>query len=428
MPLRRPHTKSRFGCANCKRRKVKCDESRPFCRNCHRHGVRCSFVIDKTWTTPELLLPIDPRLSHSLPGAEYYTPESLHDPPPAPLSMPTPLPASSDMWALSGLELMHHFTISTAHTLSFRSDVRHIWRCRFPQIGYDHPFVMHGLLSLAALHKAALPSGSPGQREQYLDLAAYHQGLGMATFMAGIVNINAGNWKPLMCFSSCVLIYVCFRPSHTVAGLTAGSSEAVNIFEVFAFVRGHRAVLERYQSTLKKSYLSPLFHSIWRPDDESEVIWEEPAEGSLVPEDVFRALDKLSEFLEQHVPPQSQEAYTLAMQALQRLVVFVKNAGPDPEFGMLIMFAYVVPDTVVGDIQSFDPNALALLAYFSVSWKMMEPRFWFMKGWSHDLFELIDQQVAGNEEMEDIIDWPRRQVQWFEERNSPWASQESAYL
>ncbi|KAL9948267.1 hypothetical protein ACHAP6_001290 [Verticillium nonalfalfae] len=259
--------------------------------------------------------------------------------------MPTPLPASSDdMWALSGLELMHHFTISTAHTLSFRLDVRHIWRCRFPQIGYDHPFVMHGLLSLAALHKAALSSGSSERREQYLDLAAYHQGLGMATFMAGIANINAGNWKPLM---------------------------------------------------------------------------EEPAEGSLVPEDVFRALDKLSEFLEQHVLPESRGAYTLAMQALQRLVVFVKNAGPDPEFGMLIMFAYVVPETVLGDIQSFDPNALALLAYFSVFWKMMEPRFWFMKGWSHDLFELIDQQVAGNQEMEDIIDWPRRQVQWFEERNPP---------
>src|SRR5262245_23324755 len=47
-PRRRPiprkgHTKSRSGCFNCKRRKVKCKEERPACSSCQRLGLDCSY-------------------------------------------------------------------------------------------------------------------------------------------------------------------------------------------------------------------------------------------------------------------------------------------------------------------------------------------------------------------------------------------------
>ncbi|KAL3490509.1 hypothetical protein BJX62DRAFT_238145 [Aspergillus germanicus] len=40
---RRTHTKSRAGCLTCKKRRVKCDETRPSCRNCIRTGWSCSW-------------------------------------------------------------------------------------------------------------------------------------------------------------------------------------------------------------------------------------------------------------------------------------------------------------------------------------------------------------------------------------------------
>lgn len=47
-PRRRPiprkgHTKSRRGCLNCKRRRVKCPETIPSCENCHRLNLRCEY-------------------------------------------------------------------------------------------------------------------------------------------------------------------------------------------------------------------------------------------------------------------------------------------------------------------------------------------------------------------------------------------------
>ncbi len=37
------HTKSRRGCDNCKRRKVKCQETHPACANCSRLGLNCVY-------------------------------------------------------------------------------------------------------------------------------------------------------------------------------------------------------------------------------------------------------------------------------------------------------------------------------------------------------------------------------------------------
>ncbi|KPM36284.1 hypothetical protein AK830_g10281 [Neonectria ditissima] len=44
MIARRTHRKSRLGCSECKKRHIKCDESRPVCLNCSKTDRNCSFV------------------------------------------------------------------------------------------------------------------------------------------------------------------------------------------------------------------------------------------------------------------------------------------------------------------------------------------------------------------------------------------------
>jgi hypothetical protein len=40
---RRGHTKSRRGCFNCKRRRIKCQENRPACGHCVKTGLKCEY-------------------------------------------------------------------------------------------------------------------------------------------------------------------------------------------------------------------------------------------------------------------------------------------------------------------------------------------------------------------------------------------------
>ncbi|CAG9991078.1 unnamed protein product [Clonostachys byssicola] len=42
---RKPTRRSRYGCRNCKLRKLKCDETKPQCRRCCSFGVVCNFIL-----------------------------------------------------------------------------------------------------------------------------------------------------------------------------------------------------------------------------------------------------------------------------------------------------------------------------------------------------------------------------------------------
>ena len=43
-------SKSRTGCSECKRKRVKCDEGKPTCGKCKRHPERCSYALKLSWT------------------------------------------------------------------------------------------------------------------------------------------------------------------------------------------------------------------------------------------------------------------------------------------------------------------------------------------------------------------------------------------
>jgi hypothetical protein len=40
---RKGHTKSRLGCSSCKRRKIKCQETKPSCGHCVKGGIKCEY-------------------------------------------------------------------------------------------------------------------------------------------------------------------------------------------------------------------------------------------------------------------------------------------------------------------------------------------------------------------------------------------------
>ncbi|KAH8777203.1 hypothetical protein BGZ57DRAFT_350189 [Hyaloscypha finlandica] len=59
MPSRASHLTSRRGCQQCKKRRIKCDETHPICPGCTKHGISCSF------NTPP---PQTPKLPNSRSG------------------------------------------------------------------------------------------------------------------------------------------------------------------------------------------------------------------------------------------------------------------------------------------------------------------------------------------------------------------------
>jgi hypothetical protein len=56
------------------------------------------------------------------------------------------------------LGLLHQWSVATSLSIVNTPAVDYMWQIIFPQIALHHPFVMHGIFSLAALHGAYLDS------------------------------------------------------------------------------------------------------------------------------------------------------------------------------------------------------------------------------------------------------------------------------
>lgn len=156
------------------------------------------------------------------------------------------------------LELMHHYCTITSGTLAHQESACHVWRFIFPQEGYAHEFVMHGVLSLAALHKAHL---LPSNRHIYLARSAYHHVIGQKDFRALLSNITDDNWRPVYCFAAIVVGYVLFSSAGFRDASTA--SPVQRISELFLVTRGIKAILLPFLERLSQTDLAPHLQTVW---------------------------------------------------------------------------------------------------------------------------------------------------------------------
>lgn len=102
---RKGHTKSRRGCFNCKRRKVKCQENLPECSNCTRIGLVCEYPQRRS---PPSSPPSSQALAASTPS-----------PSPPPQSTPT-------VFTPEDMRYFHHFLITAYPALPILAD--DVWR------------------------------------------------------------------------------------------------------------------------------------------------------------------------------------------------------------------------------------------------------------------------------------------------------------
>src|ERR1700761_1375184 len=93
---------------------------------------------------------------------------------------------------------MHYYSTSTCITLSNRRSVQHLFQTIVPEKAVSYLFVMHGLLTLAALH---LAHERPLERRKYAMLSTYHQGAALQHFRAVLPAITRENCSGIFIMS-----------------------------------------------------------------------------------------------------------------------------------------------------------------------------------------------------------------------------------
>ncbi|OBT46921.1 hypothetical protein VE00_02007 [Pseudogymnoascus sp. WSF 3629] len=120
--LRRVHTKSRRGCLNCKRRRIKCPENHPDCTQCTKRGLTCEWPeiqIEQTGNDGK-------RIVRAIP----------------------PQIDSPNTFSMQDFRLFNHFVkeCHPSHPLGNEA----AWTHDIPSIAHNHEYLLHAMLGLAA--------------------------------------------------------------------------------------------------------------------------------------------------------------------------------------------------------------------------------------------------------------------------------------
>ncbi|PYI17348.1 hypothetical protein BO99DRAFT_388851 [Aspergillus violaceofuscus CBS 115571] len=374
---RRSHRKSRNGCQQCKHRKVKCGEEKPTCDNCMRHGVRCSFAVST-------------RLAETASSFTEATSASNN----TTLPQPPSSTGTSDL-AIADLELLHHYTTSTAYTFSANPALQTLWRVEVPKIGFTAPYTLRAILALSALHLAGL---RPGHKDQYLQLASTHHDAALRLATPAIAHLTATNATPLFLFSALSSFICCAKPLKLGNFLLWEGHEIANWL---LLIKGTGTIVAVAEESLKNGPLGLLFSVHRRPRAHD-------FDDAAATQHAF--LEDLRQFVlaEATDDPPRQTIYSEAIDHMSHCLTLCRAKGWRLETADVFMWLLRVPHDFLLALKEYQPPAMVIVGYFCVLMHQLE-WIWCMRGWGTHILSQIYEQVPGPV-YRAWLQWPMEQI------------------
>ncbi|KAF5022426.1 hypothetical protein F66182_5511 [Fusarium sp. NRRL 66182] len=434
---RRPHRKSRNGCFNCKRRKVKCDEVKPACANCVRFGIPCDFaprppssddsgsqksppnivaVLAEPSATPRRG-PGRPRkdwaaLTRQLPSASESTTTSPTSTVATSASSSTTSGLPPCSLNVADAELLFHFITHTAKSLHDPDEPNHpialFWERNVPQIGLSYHFVLHMLYSLAAYHLVRLEPKGSERSAQNLALAAHHSRLGLAEMNKTLTNINDTNCGALY-VAALFACYCTFAAGPTCPDdlliCVVGDGPTQTWLPLIHGVRLIRQSIE--PATLFQGLMAPLGPGGGGGEEPEEDRKPAYLDKGFPHIDWIEPLEKLRVWIASHENPDTA-LYIRVHRWLCEIYeanygnakgVFEGAGHNKVAFGWL----YRLPDLFVGCLQRKTPQALLLLAYYVPLFNTLKG-CWYVDGWPPHLYNSIRGMLSPD--LVGWLDWP----------------------
>ncbi|CAI7622353.1 unnamed protein product [Penicillium palitans] len=409
---RKSHHKSRSGCGNCKRRRIKCDERKPACSKCIHHAIDCDFL--STGATPSASPSSAPSPSNPSKAqfrfkpSKYQSekckskdetgeasPQTVSTEVQSKDSNSSALSQSQDTISFADLRLFHHFVTETYRTLvDEATDRNQVWRTHIPQWGFSTPSIFHLMLALAALHLAYL---HPEQRDRYVLQADDHFTFGIRSVSAILSSLNSENCQSIY-MSTVLICFVYFahgpKPGEYLVFSETGKAEWL------VLMRGVRSILFSSHDKIFTGVLeiqtdpaiqgvSPLLQDELDKHQSHikalQRFLETQAGGNSTSQIYIDALENLFEMFE--------EAYRYL------------SAGKDGVNLMAPLFGWIYrrPDEFICLLEEKEPFALVILAYWCILLRFMRSS-WLMIAWDRHVIAGIRQSLGT--EFHQWIEWP----------------------
>jgi hypothetical protein len=368
---------------------LQCDENKPSCSYCIRHSTICSFLTTEPNVFPAMSVLGSSQRTAS--PAIRTSSESASSPFSEPITS-----SSSPSLPMREFELLLHYTTSTAQTIGRDQATCSIWSTSVPQIALQHPFLMHGILAISALHLARL---HPEQRQEYTVLAAKHENIALPMYRSEAVNITEQNCAAVFAFSALVVVYAMASPNQSGGFLFSGAGGVDGLPEWIHLLRGLSAVLSSVRHWLITTPLAPLLdrdrlkqHTL-DPSDELHL----SALSSLFALSPYASAEKMEEIA----------VYQETLNILRDSFFTGPTSPTLPSQPSPYLWAILVSESYIKFLNERRPEALVLLAYECVLLKRLEPS-WFINGLARRLMGTICENLGSDWRF--WIEWPLQEI------------------
>jgi hypothetical protein len=314
------------------------------------------------------------------------------------------------------LELMHHFTASYSEVMTEHFDIMEtMWQHEMPRLAFRSQYVMHGLLGFSALHLATVQPERAlllrASATNHLDqaLGFYRQDTGPAT---------AENSDARFTFTWLVVMFAYAIPS-SVSPIDA-------MVELFSLVRGIEVVLQESLIWIIQGPFAPI---ITRALVENKGL---PADGTALsmayafqsgtphsnglgavvhdelPEGMDFGLNHLDFMIGMHnMIPEERRTCVLVLAELKQMYEQMLSSQASCGMSMVMCFPKQDPSHFTLLLKRRLPQALIVLAYYTVLLDLLDSRWW-ISGWGRRV--LSDIVGSLGDEWKSWIDWPVQTV------------------
>ncbi|KAK3692818.1 hypothetical protein B0T22DRAFT_495841 [Podospora appendiculata] len=382
--MRRSHKKSRRGCLECKRRHIKCDESRPNCINCTTAERKCSYppTGDVAGHSPSDVSPS--------PGISGASPSGTPAPAPAPgfgvVEVPPfpPIEEESHVIDMVHMELLYHYLTDTfASYTPMAGLVKEITM----RLALQEPYLMHQVLALSARHLSVL---RPDREDFYHNQAIYLQTRALTLFNSidpDSFNHPPTNRVPVFLFSTLLGFHaLCDMMSYRECGFPSTLARFIGYLRLD---RGVYSVMEGHWDLLLESELRPIIEIGQEWYDKTGT----GPECNTVMEHIEAA----------NLDVETLEATRRAINLLQW--VFDVRPIPTARVHLLLAWTTMIQKPFVTMLENGRPEALAVLAHYFVALDMCR-EVWMLGNAGRFLLRQTVEYLGPV--WETWVEWPRQ--------------------
>ncbi|KAK9471129.1 uncharacterized protein V1510DRAFT_397718 [Dipodascopsis tothii] len=441
---RKSHIKSRSGCANCKRRRIKCDEQHPRCRNCIKHGVGCDYLNLPSASAPAATgpgpspPPWDAGFLGKLPDAGARSGVSPTSPALSPGSLPllmgmqgqqthaldhlvavSPVPrapqstastaspasapdvvieSSASALSLVQLELFHHFLTVTVKTLSDATDGE-LWLVQIPRMAFHSEFLMYAILTIAATHLRFLRDDSAYRR-----MEIYYRQRALETFREALCAPHTPEMLPPLTVAGSLLAMQSFAYRESDE---ADASVIVSIDRWLPLLLGIRTVVEEMYAANSGADADSIFGinigSLPEPSDEENELQH-------LAELCAARLGAYTPGAAEGPDPAELAVYIDPLRLLNRLIKSLRSHPSGDEMRKYVFtWPFLCSADFLGRLRGRDHVALVLFAHFLTVVSMLKA-WWQEDRVRADIAAICDYLRAADEGHGDLtwapwLDW-----------------------